>query len=86
MSFNEFIMNTLSEGKNPSSKRVAGCLGWAVCLAAAILGMFITIQSPGVLEMLFWSSSGLLGLDTVTNMFRGRYRNNGDIPDNQINC
>ena len=88
MSFNEFVMNTLSEGKNPSSKRVAGCLGWAVCLISAILGIFIHIQSPDIFEMLFWSSSGLLGLDAVTSMFRGSRRGNdcGDIPNNQINC
>ena len=65
MTIKEFFFNTISEGKNPSSKRVAGCLG-LVCLIAAGYGISHVIQSPNVIEMLFWSSCGLLGLDSIT--------------------
>lgn len=65
-----FIWDTVSEGKNPSSKRVAGCLGWIVCLAASITALIIPIPNPDIIEMLFWSSCALLGLDSVTGMFK----------------
>ena len=63
-------MNTVSEGKNPSSKRVAGCLGWILCLVAAVVAIFKIIPSPDIIEMLFWSSCALLGIDSVTSMFK----------------
>lgn len=83
MTFKEFVLNTLSEDKNPSSKRVAGCLGWFLCLVSAIIGIFYEIKSTDIIEMLFWASSGLLGLDSVTGMFKNK-RRGGD--DNQISC
>lgn len=66
----QFIWDTVSEGKNPSSKRVAGCLGWLVCIAASIIGIFYIIQSPDIIEMLFWSSCALLGIDSVAGVFK----------------
>ena len=72
MNFKTFVWNTISEGKNPSSKRVAGCLGWILCLLASIIAMFHTIPSPDIIEMLFWSSCALLGIDSVTSAFRNR--------------
>lgn len=70
MTIKEFFFNTISEGKNPSSKRVAGCLGWLVCLIAAGYGISHVIQSPNVIEMLFWSSCALLGIDSVAGAFK----------------
>ena len=70
MKFSTFFMNTISEGKNPSSKRVAGCLGWILCLVAAGVAIFKIIPSPNIIEMLFWSSCALLGIDSVTSMFK----------------
>lgn len=73
-----FIWNTVSEGKNPSSKRVAGCTGWIVCLIASIVAMFHSIPNPDVIEMLFWASCALLGLDSVSGIFKPINRfNNG---------
>lgn len=73
-----FIWNTVSEGKNPSSKRVAGCIGWIVCLIASVVAMFHNIPNPDVIEMLFWASCALLGLDSVSGIFKPINRfNNG---------
>lgn len=73
-----FIWDTVSEGKNPSSKRVAGCTGWIVCLIASIVAMFHNIPNPDVIEMLFWASCALLGLDSVSGIFKPLNRfNNG---------
>lgn len=70
MTLKSFIWDTVSEGRNPSSKRVAGCLGWIVCLAASVIGIFYIIQSPDIIEMLFWSSCALLGIDSVAGAFK----------------
>ena len=70
MKFSTFFMNTISEGKNPSSKRVAGCLGWILCLVAAGVAIFKIIPSPDIIEMLFWASCALLGIDSVTSMYK----------------
>ena len=64
-----FIWDTVSEGKNPSSKRVAGCLGWILCLGAAIVAMVKEIPSPEIIEILFWTSSALLGIDSIASAF-----------------
>lgn len=77
MKLETFLMNTISEGKNPSSKRVAGCLGWIVCILASITAMFHGIPNPEIIEMLFWSSSALLGLDTITSPFRADNKKGG---------
>lgn len=73
MSLKTFIWDTVSEGKNPSSKRVAGCLGWMVCLFASIVAIFYAIPSPNIIEMLFWSSCALLGMDSVATVFKGPF-------------
>lgn len=72
MNFKKLFWNTISEGKNPSSKRVAGCLGWLVCLFASIVGIFYIIQSPDIIELLFWTSCALLGLDSVAGIFKNK--------------
>lgn len=80
MNIKEFIWNTISEGKNPSSKRVAGCLGWLLCLVAAAIALYHTIPSPDIIEMLFWSSCALLGIDSITGAFKNRnpFKNQSD--------
>lgn len=70
MKFSTFFMNTISEGKNPSSKRVAGCLGWILCLVAGGVAIFKIIPSPDIIEMLFWASCALLGIDSVASVFK----------------
>lgn len=65
-----FIWDTVSEGKNPSSKRVAGCTGWILCLIASIIALIRPIPNPDVIEMLFWASCALLGIDSVSGIFK----------------
>ena len=70
MKFSTFLLNTISEGKNPSSKRVAGCLGWLLCLIASAVALVHLIPNPNIIEMLFWSSCALLGIDSIAGAFR----------------
>ena len=65
-----FIWDTVSEGKNPSSKRVAGCTGWILCLIASVVALIRPIPNPDIIEMLFLASCALLGIDSVSGIFK----------------
>lgn len=56
-----------------SSKRIAGFLGWLVCLFIGIYCTVLCIQAPVIAEILFYCSSGLLGIDAVMSPFRNKY-------------
>lgn len=53
-----------------SSKRIAGFLGWLVCLFVVIYCTILCIQAPVIAEVLFYCSSGLLGIDAIMSPFR----------------
>lgn len=55
-----------------SSKRVAGFLGWLVCLFVVLYCTILCIQAPMIAEVLFYCSSGLLGIDAIMSPFRNR--------------
>lgn len=69
-----FIWDTVAEGKNPSSKRVAGCLGWLLCLGASVVAMIKEIPSPEIIEILFWTSCALLGIDSIASAFNNKHK------------
>lgn len=66
----KFIVNMLSANSPVSSKRVAGFLGWIVCLIITILSIFYPITVTNTIELLFWCSAGLLGLDSITGIWK----------------
>lgn len=53
-----------------SSKRVCGFLGWLVSLFIVIYCTICGIQAPMIAEVLFYCSSGLLGIDTLVSPFK----------------
>lgn len=55
-----------------SSKRICGFLGWLVCLFIVIYCTILCIQAPLIAEILFYCSSGLLGIDAIMYPFRKR--------------
>lgn len=56
-----------------SSKRIMGALGWLVCLFIVIYCTILRIQAPLIAEVLFYCSSGLLGIDAIMYPFRKRH-------------
>lgn len=52
-----------------SSKRICGFLGWLVCLFVVIYCTISCIQAPLIAEILFYCSSGLLGIDAIMYPF-----------------
>ena len=62
-----------------SVKRVAGFLGWLVCLFVVLYCTILCVQAPMIAEVLFYCSSGLLGIDAIMSPFRKRderFKNN----------
>ena len=70
MKFTEFLKQALSSDSSTSSKRICGLLGWIICLLGVIYAVITKIESPDILTTLFITSSGLLGLDSITNIFK----------------
>lgn len=66
----QFMKKMLSSDRSVSSKRVAGFLGWIVCLCASVYSVIFTIPSPDIIEMLFICSTSLLGIDSITSIWR----------------
>lgn len=78
----KWFMDLLSDDREPDAKRLAGFLGWLVCLLASIIGIFVAIQSIETIEILFWTSCILLGIDGIVNIVK--YRNRKINPPSNI--
>ncbi len=73
MKFTEFIKETLSdESHHISSKRVCGVLGWIVCLSVLVYCSIAVIQAPIMIDTVIVTSTALLGLDSVTDIWKGK--------------
>lgn len=66
----------LSAESGVSSKRVAGFLGWIVCLTITIFSTIYAIPAPDIVEMLFICSTSLLGIDSITGIWKKNINNN----------
>lgn len=66
----EFLTKLITAHTGVSSKRVCGVLGWLVCLSINI-GCAITGQeAPQVTDTVLYCCMGLLGIDSVTRIWR----------------
>lgn len=72
MKFSEYFQKIFMSRSGVSSKRIMGALGWLVCLFIVVYCTLNVIQAPAIAEILFYCSSGLLGIDTVMSPFRKR--------------
>lgn len=53
-----------------SSKRVCGVLGFLVCSGVLIYCTLSVIQAPTFVDIFFISSCSLLGIDSVTDIWK----------------
>ena len=67
---NKFIKEMLSSDSNVSSKRVAGFLGWLLCLVITWYCTYYMMPTPEIVEMLFICSTSLLGIDSITSIWK----------------
>lgn len=67
----KYLLSLLSASVGTlSSKRLCGIMGWIVCLGILIYCTLTKTQAPDVFEITIITSSGLLGLDTITNIWK----------------
>ena len=72
MKASEYFQKIFMSRSGVSSKRIAGFLGWLVCLFIVVYCTVLCIQAPVIAEILFYCSSGLLGIDAIMSPFRKR--------------
>ena len=72
MKFAEYFQKIFMSRSGVSSKRIAGFLGWLVCLFVVIYCTISCIQAPIIAEILFYCASGLLGIDAIMTPFRNK--------------
>lgn len=84
MKFSEYFQKIFMSKSGVSSKRICGFLGWIVCLFVVIWCTLNIIQAPSIAEVLFYCSSGLLGIDAIMSPFRkDKNQNNSNINKNE---
>lgn len=65
-----FIVKALTAGSGLSSKRLCGCLGWAVCLFCVMWCTIKNVEAPMVVDSVLIASTSLLGIDSVTGIWK----------------
>lgn len=68
--FKDFIVKMLSSNSGISSKRVCGVIGWIMCLLVMVYCSIQVIQAPEIMEIIVWTSTMLLGVDSITGIWK----------------
>lgn len=66
----EYIKLMITSHSGISSKRVCGVLGFLVIMFVIIFCTVTSIQAPVILETFIWSVCMLLGIDSVTGIWK----------------
>ena len=53
-----------------SSKRICGVLGWIISLGVMIYCAINGIQAPHMVDTVLFCCMGLLGIDSITNIWK----------------
>ena len=78
----EFISKIFQSRSGVSSKRICGFMGWLVCLFVCIYCTVHVITAPQIVEILFICSTSLLGIDSVTGIWKKEIKQHEDINKN----
>lgn len=70
MQFVTFLKDMLSSHSGISSKRVCGVIGWLVCLGVLIYCTINIIQAPLMIDTFLICCMALLGIDSVTGIWK----------------
>lgn len=70
MKFTKWLKNMLDADSSVSSKRFCGVLGWLVCLGVLVYCTILTVEAPTITEFFLLSVVGLLGVDSVTGIWK----------------
>lgn len=55
-----------------SSKRLCGIIGWLGCTAVLIMCTVWDREAPGMVNVVIYSSTALLGVDSITDIWKDR--------------
>lgn len=67
----------IDSGSSVSSKRFCGVLGWLVSISIIIYCTVNVIQAPTIMEFFLVSVVGLLGVDSVTGIWKNTNNDEG---------
>ena len=85
MNIKQIIKSILSSAQGSiSSKRLCGIIGWLVCLGICIYCTIQVIQAPMLTDSILIGSAALLGVDSVTAIWRNK-RDINIIKENETN-
>lgn len=66
----KWVKDMLDANSPVSSKRFCGVLGWLFTIAIICYCTIKVIQAPTIMEFFILSVVGLLGVDSVTNIWK----------------
>ena len=67
----KYIQSLLSADRDSlSSKRLCGIVGWLCCSAVLIMCAIKGTQAPEMVDILLYSSAALLGVDSITDIWK----------------
>lgn len=72
----KWFKDMLDAKSSVSSKRFCGVLGWLVCIGILIYCTIHVIQAPLITEFFLLSVVGLLGVDSVTSIWKNSRNKN----------
>ena len=72
----KWFKDMLDAKSSVSSKRFCGVLGWLVCLGILIYCTIHVIQAPLITEFFLLSVVGLLGVDSITSIWKNSKNKN----------
>lgn len=72
----KWFKDMLDAKSSVSSKRFCGVLGWLVCIGILIYCTIHVIQAPLITEFFLLSVVGLLGVDSVTSIWKNSKNKN----------
>ena len=68
----------LNQPNSISSKRICGVIGWFVCLGILIYCTIAVIQAPVMIDTIIISSTALLGVDSIANIWKDPKKSSND--------
>lgn len=69
---NNLFIDMVTAHSGLSSKRICGFLGWVISLLIAIYCTITSKEAPDIVETIVFSAILLLGVDSVTSIWKGK--------------
>lgn len=81
MKFMQWFKDIIDADSSVSSKRFCGVIGWLFSIVIILYCTIFVIQAPTIMEVFLLSVVGLLGVDSVTNIWKSEQNQQKTIND-----